>query len=230
MNHSIDGQRQLSEQMVYKDTLNSELKQDKPIIYADLANQAAVRQEIGDVLETFHKIITESLNEVNIRRAKDIVKYRMRSMFATDLNATIKAKIFKLLDKDPAFNGKVRVENNQGSPFFIVKDKYAVFIKKLNGKSNKPNSYPTPNSERTFNGELFVGLKGHVPFLFVGPNPDKGDGSYTTSLISRNDVNWTEETVNLFSYQDMPMIDIVEENKEITKVKEGRKKAIRKAN
>ncbi|MGV2452929.1 UNVERIFIED_CONTAM: hypothetical protein POZ17_22190 [Ralstonia mannitolilytica] len=175
--------------------------QEKSVIYSDLANQEAVKAEIGDVLFIIHNIITESLVEVFERQGKDPRKYQMTGMFATDLNATIKAKIFEKLDEDPIFNSKIRVKYNHTSPFFIVKDKYAVFIKKLSGKLNKPQCYPTINSSKTFSGDLFVGS--HIPFLFVGPNIKKGDSSYVTSLISRKEVNWTTESTDLFSYMVM---------------------------
>lgn len=173
--------------------------QEKSVIYSDLANQEAVRAEIGDVLFILHNIITKSLEEVFERQGKDPRKYKMTGMFATDLNATIKAKIFEKLDEDAVFNSKVRVQYNHTSPFFIVKDKYAVFIKKLSGKLNKPQCYPTMNSSKTFSGDLFIGS--HIPFLFVGPNIKKGDSSYVTSLVSRKEVNWTTESTDLFNYQ-----------------------------
>ncbi|GJN59198.1 hypothetical protein ELAN_27530 [Elizabethkingia anophelis] len=182
--------------------------QEKVQVYSDLANQSAVQTEIGDVLLIFHEIITESLREVYERQGAEPLKYKMTGMFATDLNATIKAKIFTKLDEDSIFNSKVRVKYNHTSPFFIVKDKYAVFIKKLTGKMNKPQCYPTINSSRTFSGDLFVG--NHIPFLFVGPNPKKGDSSYVTSLISRKEVNWTTESTDLFNYESKVSVNLIE--------------------
>jgi hypothetical protein len=180
-----------------KSTKDLESMQEKLELYSDLANQDAVKAEIGDILAVLDNIITKSLKEVLERQGADSLKYKMTGMFATDLNATIKSKVFRKMDEDLSFNNKVKY--NHGSPFFIVRDRYAVFIKKLNGKQNKPNCYPTTNSLNTFSGNLFIGK--HIPFLFVGPNPKKGDGSFVTSLINRKEVNWTTETPDLFNYQ-----------------------------
>lgn len=198
--------------------------QEKSVIYSDLANQAAVKAEIGDVLTIFHEIITMSLKEVFERQGAEPLKYKMTGMFATDLNATIKAKIFEKLDKDSAFNSKIRVKYNHSSPFFIVKDKYAVFIKKLTGKMNKPQCYPTINSSKVFSGDLFEGE--HIPFLFVGPNTKKGDSSYVTSLISRKEVNWTTESTDLFNYQSQEEVKLKQQeeiNTELDNVKVNEK-------
>lgn len=196
-------------------------------VFTDLANQAAVKAEIGDVLETIDDIVRKALSEVLERKGADTLKYEMTSMFATDLNATIKSMIIKEIDRNPSFGSKIKIRKNRGSIFFIVKDKYAVFIKKLNGKLNKPNSYPTANSVRTFSGELFVA--GHIPFLFVGPNPKKGDGTYVTSLVNRKEVNWTSDAVDLFNYNtvEVPIaksdeettLNNVEVNKDLVRLK-----------
>ncbi|WP_185226252.1 hypothetical protein [Chryseobacterium indologenes] len=194
--------------------------QQESVIYSDLANQAAVKAEIGDVISIFHEIITTSLKEVFERQGAEPLKYKMTGMFATDLNATIKAKIFDKLDKDAVFNSKIRVKYNHSSPFFIVKDKYAVFIKKLTGKLNKPQCYPTINSSKVFSGDLFEGE--HIPFLFVGPNTKKGDSSYVTSLINRKEVNWTTESTDLFNYmsqEDVKLKQKDEANTELDNVK-----------
>ncbi len=188
-----------SPQLFGKSTKDSESMQEKLELYSDLANQDAVKTEIGDILAILDNIITESLKEVFVRQGADGLKYKMTGMFATDLNATIKSKVFRKMDENQSFSNKVQVRYNHGSPFFIVRDRYAVFIKKLNGKQNKPNCYPTANSLKTFSGSLFIGK--HIPFLFVGPNPKKGDGSFVTSLINRKEVNWTTETPDLFNYQ-----------------------------
>lgn len=178
------------------------------IVLPDLANPKAVQAEIGDVLQSLDDVIIESQREVLERQGADTLKYSMTGMFATDLNATIKAKIFRLMSLDPGFANKVRVKYNYGSPFFIIKDKYAVFIKKLSGRQNKPMCYPTFNSIRTFSGNLFG--TAHIPFLFVGPNLKKGEGSYVTSLIARNEVNWTSSTTDLFNYQENEVVNIRE--------------------
>lgn len=215
-------------QLLGKSTKDLESMQVELELYSDLANQEAVKAEIGDVIEELDEIIRTSLREVLERKGADTLKYEMTGMFATDLNATIKSKVFKKMSEDPIFNSKIKVRKNHSSPFFIVKDKYAVFIKKLTGKMNKPNSYPTKNSKKTFSGKLFVGM--HIPFLFVGPNPQKGEGAYVTSLVSRKEVNWTTEAINLFNYQEQDKIlhnekesnislDNVQVNKEVAKVK-----------
>lgn len=201
-----------SPQLVSKSTKDFEIMQEKLELYSDLANQDAVKAEIGDVLAILDDIITTSLKEVFIRQGEDPLKYKMTSMFATDLNATIKSKVFRKMDEDPTFNSKVKVRYNHTSPFFIVKDKYAVFIKKLNGKLNKPNSYPTVNSTKTFSGNLFVGK--HIPFLFVGPNPKKGEGSYVTSLVNRKEVYWTITATDLFNYQRQDSVNMYEPKEE----------------
>lgn len=199
--------------------------QEESVIYSDLANQAAVKAEIGDVLSVFHEIITTSLKEVFERQGAEPLKYQMTGMFATDLNATIKAKIFERLGKDPVFNAKIRVKYNHSSPFFIVKDKYAVFIKKLTGKLNKPQCYPTINSSKVFSGDLFEGE--HIPFLFVGPNTKKGDSSYVTSLVNRKEVNWTSESIDLFNYQsqeEVKLKQVEEADTELDNVKVNKEK------
>lgn len=201
-----------SPQLFGKSTKDLGDMQGKLELYSDLANQDAVKAEIGDVLAVLDSIITKSLKEVFERQGADSLKYKMTGMFATDLNATIKSKVFRKMDEEPSFNNKVQVKYNHGSPFFIVKDKYAVFIKKLNGKQNKPNCYPTVNSLNTFSGNLFIGK--HIPFLFVGPNPKKGDGSFVTSLISRKEINWTTETPDLFNYQYQEPIRLQREKEE----------------
>lgn len=201
-----------SPELLGKSTKDLESMQEKSELYSDLANQDAVKAEIGDVLSILDNIITKSLKEVFERQGADSLKYKMTGMFATDLNATIKSKVFRRMDEDQSFSNKVQVRYNHGSPFFIVRDRYAVFIKKLNGKQNKPNCYPTENSLKTFSGSLFVGK--HIPFLFVGPNPKKGDGSFVTSLISRKEVNWTTETPDLFNYQYQEPIRLQAEKEE----------------
>jgi hypothetical protein len=200
-----------SSELLCKSTKDLESMQEKLELYSDLANQEAVKTEIGDILAVLDIIITKSLKEVFERQGADSLKYKMTGMFATDLNATIKSKVFRKMDEDKNFSKKVQVRYNHGSPFFIVRDRYAVFIKKLNGKQNKPNCYPTPNSLKTFSGSLFIGK--HIPFLFVGPNPKKGDGSFVTSLINRKEVNWTTETPDLFNYQYQEAIKL-QTNKE----------------
>ena len=197
-----------SPKLLGKSTKDLKIEQEKLELYSDLANQEAVKAEIGDVLAILNEIITTSLKEVLFRQGEDPLKYKMTSMFATDLNATIKSKVFRMMDEDSSFNSKVKVRYNHTSPYFIIKDKYAVFIKKLNGKLNKPNCYPTLNSLKTFSGNLFVGK--HIPFLFVGPNPKKGEGSFVTSLISRKEVNWTTSTTDLFNYQYNESVNLYE--------------------
>lgn len=182
-----------------KDMPKSETKQIlNDEIYSDLANQAAVKAEVGDVLAIINQIIVDAVKEVNVSVGLNPIKYEQRAMYATELNAIIKSNVLKKMAEDAVFNGKIRIKRNHGSIYFIVKDKYAVFIKKLTGKMNKPNCYPTRNSEKMFNGELFTGTPQHIPFLFVGPNTSKGE-TFVTSLISRKDVNWTTECSNLFT-------------------------------
>lgn len=167
-------------------------------IYSDLANQFSVRTEIGDILAIINQIIIDALKEVNKNVGLDPIKYEQRAMYATELNAIIKSKILKKMAVDANFNNKIRIKKNHGSIYFIVKDRYAVFIKKLTGRMNKPNCFPTRNSEKMFNGELFTGTIQHIPFLFVGPNVIKGE-TYVTSLINKKEVNWTTECYNLFT-------------------------------
>lgn len=205
-------------------------KQEFEPIYSDLANQRAVKTEIGEIIEVLDSIITQSLKEMNRKRAEDPLKYKQRAMYATELNAEIKSRIEKKIATDSTFGLKLRIRSNHGSTFFIVKDRYAIFIKKLNGKMNKPNSYPTPNSERTFSGELFTGTQKHIPFLFIGPNPNRDERSYVTSLISRREVNWTTNASILFNDENIVVMEKPEKPEvEVLTIKDSAKIKKRKS-
>lgn len=168
------------------------------VIYKDIANQQAVKEEIGDVLLEFDSIIKNSIDEVNEKRLGDSIKYAQRGYYSQDLNATIKSGILKRIATDSNFSNKIQVKTNSGSVFFIVKNKYVLYVKRLYGQLNKPKSYPTPSSNKLFAGNLFPELA-HIPYLFIGPNlGSEGNNSFVTSLISKHEVNWTQATMNLF--------------------------------
>lgn len=196
-------------------------------IYSDLANQDAIKAEIGDVLAVIDNFVTDAVKEVNNKMSENPIKYSQRAMYATELNAIIKANILKKMAVEPNFNTKIKVKKNHGSIYFIVKDKYAVFIKKLTGKMNKPNCYPTTNSEKMFNGELFTGTPKHIPFLFIGPNILKGGLTYVTSLISRKEVYWTTECNNLFEVVELKTTQSQREPTEVSAAKLKQEKIIR---
>ena len=229
MSNFINNRRgQSSDNCRSKSTSFAVDRQESEVIYSDLANQDAVKTEIGEIVREFDVIITQSLKVVNDKRAEDPIKYNQRAMYATELNAEIKARILEKLGKDRIFDSNIKVRSNYGSIYFIVKDKYAVFIKKLNGKLNKPNCYPTMNSAKTFSGDLFTGTEQHIPFLFIGPNL-KDEKSYVTSLISPKEVNWTIDSSVLFSNDNIVVLDNKEhDDVEVLKVKTGAKLKKRK--
>ncbi|WP_143155048.1 hypothetical protein [Flavobacterium chilense] len=193
-------------------------------IYKDIANPEAVKSEIGDVIKVFNQIIKTAKKEVDDRKFQNDVKYNQRAFYSQDLNATIKEQIIRRIDSDSVFRNKVRIRKNSGSVYFIIKDKYILYVKRLYGNQNKPNSYPTPNSNRLFDGTLFPGLKEHIPVLFIGPNLSNlsETDAFVTSLISRNEINWSLISNDLFSESEVKQLNnvkVVETEKEIVKVK-----------
>lgn len=203
-NESFDSTRQLNisntlnDFLCDKDTVLYTSYKENLVIYKDIANQLAVKEEIGDVLLEFDIIIRDSKNEVNERRRNDLIKYAQRGYYSQDLNATIKSRILKKISSDIQFSNKIQVRKNSGSVFFIVKNKYILYVKRLYGQLNKPNSYPTQSSNKLYAGNLFPELS-HIPYLFIGPNlGSEENNSFVTSLISRYEVNWTQPTMNLF--------------------------------
>jgi hypothetical protein len=217
---------------------SSEEKSEKQMlepIYKDIANTVAVKTEIGDVIRVFNEIIKASKEEVDDRKLQKPIKYNQRGFYSQDLNATIKENLIKRLESDSSFNSKVRIRKNAGSIYFIVNDKYILYVKRLYGNQNKPNSYPTPRSNRLFNGTLFPGLKEHIPVLFIGPNLSNINESnaFVTSLISRYEINWTMTATDLFS--DNVVIQLKNEEihverseKEIVKLKKSLEKPSQK--
>lgn len=195
-------------------------------IYKDIANPEAVKAEIGDVIKVFNEIIRIAKRQVDDRKAENSVKYSQRAFYSQDLNATIKEQIIRRIDSDAVFNSKVRIRKNSGSVYFIIKDKYILYVKRLYGKQNKPNSYPTPNSNKLFNGTLFPGLKEHIPVLFIGPNLGNINetDAFVTSLISRNEINWSLLSNDLFSETVVKQLitpKVEELEKEVVKLKKG---------
>lgn len=195
-------------------------------IYKDIANPEAVKTEIGDVIKVFNEIIKIAKKDVDDRKFENNVKYSQRAFYSQDLNATIKEQIIRRIDSDPVFNSKVRIRKNSGSIYFIIKDKYILYIKRLYGKHNKPNCYPTPNSAKLFNGTLFPGLQEHIPVLFIGPNLGNINetDAFVTSLISRNEINWSLVSNDLFSETNVKQLispKMEETEKEVVKLKKG---------
>lgn len=209
-----------------KGNTNESEKQIYEPIYKDIANPEAVKAEIGDVIKVFNEIIRIAKKEVDDRKFINNVKYSQRAFYSQDLNATIKEQIIRRIDSDPVFNSKVRIRKNSGSIYFIIKDKYILYVKRLYGKQNKPNSYPTPNSTKLFNGTLFPGLKEHIPVLFIGPNLGNisETDAFVTSLISRTEINWSLVSSDLFSETNVKQLiipKIEETEKEVVKLKKG---------
>lgn len=212
-----------------KGNINESEKQVFESIYKDIANPEAVKTEIGDVIKVFNEIIKIAKREVDDRKFENNVKYSQRAFYSQDLNATIKEQIIRRIDSDPVFNSKVRIRKNSGSIYFIIKDKYILYVKRLYGKQNKPNCYPTPNSTKLFNGTLFPGLKDHIPVLFIGPNLGNINetDAFVTSLISRNEINWSLVSNDLFSETDVKQLispKVEEVEKEVVKLKKGLEK------
>lgn len=201
-------------------------KQEVIPIYKNMANPEAVKLEIGDIIKVFNDEIKAAKKEVDERKAEKPVKYSQRAFYSQDLNATIKERLLTRMKNDVAFNNRVRERKNSGSTYFIVNDRYILYVKRLYGNFNKPNSYPTPNSEKLFNGTLFPGGNDHIPVLFIGPNLGNLNESdaFVTSLISRYEVNWTLISGDLFSTSNvigmMPTSKEIEE-KEVVKLKKG---------
>lgn len=210
----------------HKGNKKNENNQENLVVYKDVANQQAVRLEIGDVLKVFDRIISDSVNEVNESRSLNEIKYSQRGYYSQDINATIKSKIIIEMGYNSEFSQKIKLRSNRGSIFFVIKDKYILYVKRLYGRLNKPNSYPTLSSSKLFKGELFPDLA-HLPILFVGPNlSSEENNSFITSLISKYEVNWTQSTTNLFDV-DANNINLLssqiqsdDDQREILKVKE----------
>ncbi|MCY1478439.1 hypothetical protein D3C87_44910 [compost metagenome] len=199
-------------------------------IYKDIANPEAVKAEIGDIIKVFNDEIKAAKKEVDERKAEKPIKYSQRAFYSQDLNATIKEKLLKRLETDIAFNNKIRVRKNSGSVYFIISDRYILYVKRLYGNQNKPNSYPTPNSEKLFNGTLFPGAKEHIPVLFIGPNLGNINqtDAFVTSLISRYEINWSLTSSDLFTAPAVKQLEVIEPKtvganpeKEVVKLKEG---------
>lgn len=205
---------------------NESEKQEFELIYKDVANPQAVKAEIGDVIKVFNQIIKKAKMEVDGRKLENNIKYSQRAFYSQDLNATIKEMIIRRIESDSVFSNKVRIRKNSGSTYFIVKDRYVLYVKRLYGNQNKPNSYPTPNSDKLFNGTLFPGLSEHIPVLFIGPNLSNisETDAFVTSLISKKEVNWSLVSNSLFSESEVKQLKVektVGTEKEVVKVKKG---------
>lgn len=213
----------------HKGNANESEKQVCEPIYKDIANPTAVKAEIGDVIKIFNEIIKVSKREVDDRKLQNNVKYNQRAFYSQDLNATIKEQIIRRIESDSVFNSNVRIRKNSGSVYFIIKDKYVLYVKRLYGKQNKPNSYPTPNSNKLFNGTLFPGLNEHIPVLFIGPNLSNLNetDAFVTSLISRNEINWSLVSNDLFAETNVKQLitsNIEESEKVVVRLKKGLEK------
>lgn len=205
-----------------KGNVNKSDKQILAPIYKDIANPEAVKAEIGDVILVFNQEIKKAKNEVDERKHEKPIKYSQRAFYSQDLNATIKEHIIKRMEIDKVFNGKVKIRMNSGSIYFIIKDKYILYVKRLYGEQNKPNCFPTPNSTKLFNGTLFP--NDHIPVLFIGPNLSNLNetDAFVTSLISRKEINWSLVSNNLFSESEVKQLivkDAVEPDKEVVRLK-----------
>lgn len=216
----------VNSELYRKDTSRESEKQVFEPIYKDLGNPHAVKAEIGDVIEIFNQIIVVARKEVDKRKLENSIKYSQRAFYSQDLNATIKEQIIRRIDSDPDFKNKVRIRKNKGSVYFIVKDKYILYVKRLYGKQNKPNCYPTLNSEMLFNGTLFPGLIEHIPVLFIGPNLSNINetDAFVTSLINRKEVNWSLVSSDLFNETNVNQFVTTEaekQEKQVVKLKEG---------
>lgn len=202
-------------------------KQEFVPIYKNVANPQAVKAEIGDIIKVFNEEIRAAKFEVDERKVQKPVKYSQRAFYSQDLNATIKERLLARMKDDPSFNNRVRERKNSGSTYFIVNDRYILYVKRLYGNLNKPSSYPTPNSDKLFNGTLFPGCNDHIPVLFIGPNLKNlsETDAFITSLISRYEVNWTLTSRDLFNNShviDMAPIPVIQTTeKEVVKLKDG---------
>ncbi|TWP31163.1 hypothetical protein ETU09_00095 [Apibacter muscae] len=210
--------------MIKINNLNSEL-QGNSEFYSNLADKESVKKSIGDIIAIMDSIIREAIKDVNMRKQTDPNKYRVSSQFySQDLNATIKKKIVDKMH-DFEFMNHVKYKINRGSYFFIIKHKYVLYIKVLRTKQNKPSFNP-----KTFNnladGGLFPELK-QIPLLFMGPNINSVDEKevdvFVTSMISKNEVNWSAPSLELFKEKEgiVPINSpiVIEEN-EITPYEE----------
>lgn len=211
----------------YKGNKNGSENANAIPIYKDIANPDAVRQEIGDVIRVFNQEIKIAREAVFARRDENPTKYALRGFFAQDLNATIKERLLRRLETDHAFRRSVRVSSNAGSLYFIIRDRYILYVKQLYGGQNKPNSYPTPRSERLFNNTLALNGIVHCPVLFIGPNLGniRENDAFVTSLVSRYEINWTLECPNLFSSNNVVSLKAPEKQdieKDIVRIKPGR--------
>ena len=218
-----------------KDSEDNQQKQIILPIFKDVANIEAVKTEIGDVIKIFNYEMREAYIEVMAKKAADPLKYQMRGFYSQDLNATIKSRILKRMNEDSLFNNKIRVKSNSGSIYFVIKDKYILYVKRLYGNQNMPNSFPTPQRDMLFNGSLFKGELKHIPILFIGPNLGniKSIDAYVTSLISKKELNWTLSSTSLYQETDIVTLKptpVENTEKEIARVKPSLATKAKKSN
>lgn len=210
-------------------------KQQLEPIYKDIANPEAVKAEIGDIIRVFNQEIKAAKREVDEKKAEKPIKYSQRAFYSQDLNATIKENLILRMESDTGFNNKIRVRKNSGSVYFIVNDRYILYVKRLYGNQNKPNSYPTPKSSKLFDGSLFPGGNEHIPVLFIGPNLGNINetDAFVTSLINRYEINWSLSSVDLFNESIVKQLEVQKVKqekveKQVVRLKDGLGKPVQK--
>tara|TARA_R110000823_G_scaffold159218_7_gene290617 strand:- start:54979 stop:55656 length:678 start_codon:yes stop_codon:yes gene_type:complete len=173
--------------------------QENEPLFRSLANIEAVKVELKNELNVINKIILNAMKEVNSTMEEDPYLFMESRFYSQILNAKIKGKLREYVLLNPEFGSKVKIRSRYGASYFIVNDKYLVYIKKLNG-NGKPNYVSTPRSENLMNQLPFDGGLESIPILFVGPQ-FRGlifEGTSVTSLISKKEVNWNMSYDDLF--------------------------------
>lgn len=196
------------------------LGQENEPIFRSLANVEAVKAELKNELSVINEIILNARREVDSKMEEDPYFFIDSRVYSAILNATIKGKMVKKIKNDPAFGNNVRYKTRYGSAYFIIKNKYLVYIKKLNG-NGKPNYVSTPRSNNIMNQLPFDGGIDSIPVLFVGPQ-FKGlifEGTSITSLISKKEVNFNLTYNDLFYNVNYEIKDNVQSETELNNVR-----------
>ncbi|AVR44726.1 hypothetical protein C7S20_05295 [Christiangramia fulva] len=176
------------------------LNQNSEVLFRSLANVETVRKELKFELSVINNIILKAKKEVDSKMEEDPYLFMESRFYSSYFNSRIKGNLRQFIVNNPEFRRRIKIRVKYGSAYFIVKDRYLIYIKKLNG-NGKPNYVSTPRSNKLMNGLPFRGGDSSIPILFVGPQ-FRGihfEGTSITSLISKKEVNWNMSISDLFS-------------------------------
>ncbi len=175
------------------------LGQENEPIFRSLANIQAVKAELKSELSIINNIVLNARKEVDFKMEENPYFFIDSRVYSAMLNASIKGKIVEKIKNNLDFGKSVRYKTRYGSAYFIIKDRYLVYIKKLNS-NGKPNYVSTPRSNNIMNQLPFDGGIDSIPVLFVGPQ-FRGlvfEGTSITSLVSKKEVNFNLTYNDLF--------------------------------